>query len=256
MALALADLGRKVTYLDCDTDCPSAHILLSATLGKKQEVRSFIPAIDQDRCMKCGTCVAKCQFNALYMPRGKTPQTAQSLCSGCKACVLACPYGAISGSSKAIGWTYRSKKHGLELFSGKLKPSEPLSEKMVEAVKQRGFEEGRGEIFIVDTSAGAHCPVVRALEGCDRAFAVTEPTLFGESDLAAIEEVLGKLGIPHGVIVNRSTISSRKINGAALEIPYDRDMIDCYVLGVPIIRALPEHPLSRKISDFARRLLK
>jgi len=57
LALALADLGKKVTYLDCDSDCPSAHILLGATLRKKQEVRSFIPVIDEEKCRKSGRCV-------------------------------------------------------------------------------------------------------------------------------------------------------------------------------------------------------
>lgn len=254
IALALADMGKKVTYLDCDADCPSAHILLGAKLGGRREVRSFIPSISRKACRKCGRCVSECQFNALYMPKGGFPELAATLCSGCKACVLACPFGAVRPSGKAIGWTYVTEAHGIELFSGELKPSEPLSEKMVEAVRERGMREGSGEIFIVDTSAGAHCPVVRALEGCDRAFAVTEPTVFGESDLSAITGVLEKLKVPHGIIVNRSTISPGKVRGAVLELPYDRAMISCYVNGTPIVRALPGHPISRAISDFARGL--
>jgi MinD superfamily P-loop ATPase len=251
IALALSDLGRRVTYLDCDADCPSAHLLLGARLGKRRAVRSFVPKIKAKACQRCGRCVKNCQFNALYMPKGMRPELVPALCSGCKACALSCPHGAVSEGSKTIGWTYRAEKYGIELFSAKLKPSEPLSEKMVEAVKERGLREGRGGIFIVDTSAGAHCPVVRALEGCDMAFAVTEPTLFGESDLRAINEVLKILKIPASTIVNRSTISSRKLADAALEIPYDRAMVDCYVKGVPIVRALPEHPISRRIIGFA-----
>jgi len=255
IALALADLGHRVTYLDCDADCPSAHMLLGAKLRGKREVRSFLPVIDEKTCRRCGRCVANCQFNALYMPKGKPPGLVPALCNGCKACVLSCPHGAARGGSKAIGWTYKTEKHGLELFSAKLKPSEPLSEKMVEAVKERGLKEGRGGIFIVDTSAGAHCPVVRALEGCERAFAVTEPTLFGQSDLKAINELLGRLGIPHETIVNRSTISSRKVPGAVLEVPYDRAMVDCYVNGMSIVREMPDHPISKKIAAFAKGLL-
>ncbi len=255
LALALADLGKKVTYFDCDTDCPSAHIILDANLDNELEMHSFLPAINEEKCKKCGGCVANCQFNAIYMPKGKVPALVPSLCSGCKACTITCPHGAIDSSNKTIGWTYKTEKYGIELFSGKLKPSEPLSEKMVEAVKERGLKEGKGEIVIIDTSAGAHCPVVRALEGCDKAFAVTEPTLFGEHDLEAIKEVLKKLKIPYDIIVNRSTISSKKIPNAVLEIPYDRTMVDCYVNGTPFVRTFPNHPLSKKISDFAKGLI-
>ncbi len=255
LALAMAGLGKRVTYLDCDTDCPSAHILLGAMLGERRAVQSFLPAFDLEKCRRCGRCVSECQFNALYPGKDGVPTLFPSICSGCKTCVLACPHGAVGCGGKIIGWTFRTEAHGIGLFSGKLKPSEPLSEKMVEAVKARGTSEGSGDIIIIDTSAGTHCPVVRALEGCDIALAVTEPTVFGEHDLRAIIEVLDKLGIPHRTLVNRSTISGKKIPGAAMEIPYDRAMMDCYIAGMPIVRALPNHPISRQLSSFAAEVL-
>lgn len=255
LALALAKMGRKVTYIDCDADCPSAYILLDAELKNEKTVESFLPSFDEKKCKKCGKCVETCQYNALYQVKGQFPTLVDMMCSGCKACLLVCPFGAVKEDKKTVGWTYKTEKYGIELFSGKLKPSEPLSERMVEEIKERSFEEGSGDIFIVDTSAGAHCQVVRALEGCDRAAAVTEPTLFGIHDLEVIAEVLKKLQIPYEVIVNRSTISERKIEGAAMELAYDRDMITCYVEGIPIVEKLPEHEISRKIIEFAKRLV-
>jgi len=255
IAVALSKLGKKVTYIDCDADCPSAHMVLGTELENKEVVESFLPSFDEEKCKKCGKCVETCQFNSLYQIKDKVPTLVESLCSGCKACVVACPFDAINENKKTIGWTYKTEKYNVELFTGKLKPSDPLSEKMVEAVKERGFKEGKGEIFIIDTAAGAHCQVVRALEGCDKAVAVTEPTLFGIHDLKVISEVLGKMKIPYETVVNRSTISNRKVEGV-MKIPYDRDLIDCYVEGVPIVEKLPEHQISKKISEFAKRLLK
>lgn len=255
-AVALALIGKKVTYIDCDSDCPSAHILFGAELKNEIEVHSFLPVIDNEKCIKCGRCVANCQFNSMYIIPGKSPSVVPSLCSGCKACVIACMNNAITYGSKLIGWTYKTEKFKIELFSGKLNPSESLSEKMVEAIKERAFNEGKGEIFIIDTSAGAHCPVVRALEGCDKAFAVTEPTLFGENDLKAAEKILDNFNIPHWTIVNRNNISKRKIQDAVLEIPYDRNMIDCYINGIPLVKAYPMHPITKKIMNFARELVK
>ena len=253
LAVALAKEGKDVAYLDCDADCPSAHIIAGVELKDKTEVRSFLPRFIEDKCRRCGKCVEACEFNALYQLKGRVPTLVESLCSGCGACMVACPVGAIEESDKVIGWTYAAERHGVKFFSGELKPSEPLTEKIVDAVKQRGLAE-KHDIVIVDTAAGAHCQVVCALEGCDKAIAVTEPTLFGEHDLKVISEVLEKLKIPYQVVLNRSTISDRKIK-SSLEIPYDRNMVECYVEGVPIIKRYPEHQISKKISSFAKRLI-
>lgn len=123
----------------------------------------------------------------------------------------------------------------------------------MDAVKQRGLAR-KHEIVIVDTAAGAHCQVVCALEDCDKAVAVTEPTFFGEHDLKVISELLKKLEIPYETVVNRSTISDRKIE-SSLQIPYDRAMVECYVEGIPIVEKFPEHQISKKIFSFAKRLI-
>jgi MinD superfamily P-loop ATPase len=253
LALSLARLGKDVAYFDCDADCPSAHIIASVELEGRQAVRSFLPDFIKDKCMHCGKCVKACEFNALYQLKDKVPSLVNSLCSGCGACMIACPFNAIDESSKIIGWTYTAEKYGVKFYSGELKPSEPLREKIVDAVKRRGLE-GNHEIVIVDSAAGAHCQVVCALEGCEKAVAVTEPTFFGEHDLGVISEVLKKLEIPYEIVVNRSTISDRKIE-SALQIPYDKTMVNCYVEGIPIVEKHPEHLISKKIFSYAKRLI-
>jgi MinD superfamily P-loop ATPase len=254
LALALAKQGKKVTYIDCDADCPSSHYIVGAELQNEEGVDSFLPEIDKEKCIKCGTCIKTCQFNSLYQPKDKLPVLVESLCSGCAACMIACPADAITESSKIIGNTYSFEKYGVQFFCGKLNPSDPLTEKIVGAIKVRALEN-QSDIFIIDTAAGAHCQVVAALEGADMALAVTEPTLFGEHDLSVISDVLKKLEIPFEVVLNRSTISDRKIKNA-LEIPYDKTMINCYVQGVPIVEKHPEHEISKSIFSFAERLIK
>ena len=254
LAVALAREGEDVAYIDCDADCPSAAMVANLELKNKKNIHSFLPHFDNKKCVQCGACVRSCGLNALYQLKGKVPSLLESSCIGCGACMIACPYGAITESKKVIGWTYTAKKYDVDFFSGKLKPSEILTEKVVEVVKERGLSKKHG-ITIVDTAAGAHCQVVRALEGCHKAVAVTEPTAFGEHDLKVITKLLKKMKIPYSIILNRSTISDRKTK-AALEIPYDRMMIECYVKGVPLVEKYPEHPLSRKIRSFARSVIK
>jgi len=127
MAVALAKGGRSVTLIDCDIDCPNLHLLLGAGLENRQEVHSFLPRVDPEACTRCGRCTGVCRENALYMPKSGTPKLFPSICSGCEACRLACPTGAISEGKKRVGWTYQIQTKGINLITGELEPSEPLS---------------------------------------------------------------------------------------------------------------------------------
>jgi len=155
LAVALAKQGKNTAYLDCDVDCPSSSLITGAKLDNKQEVHSFLPRFIEEKCNKCGKCVATCKFNALYQLKDQSPSLMGSLCIGCGACMIACPFGAIEESSKVIGFTYATKKYDIDFYSGELKPSELLTEMVVGAVKRRGLEKNY-DVVIVDTAAGAH----------------------------------------------------------------------------------------------------
>lgn len=255
LAVALAKKGAKVVLLDCDPDSPSDHILLGAERKNKKQVDCLVPVFIKEKCAKCGLCVKTCQYNAIFQMKNQVPQLMEPICNGCTACILACPHNAITKGSKIVGWTYESEKYGLKMLSGELKPSEPLSEKIVIETKKRAEDE-KADFVIVDTAAGAHCNVVAALEGCEKAYAITEPTPFGISDLEVIEEVLGKLKTPYEIVVNRSDITDNKIENARLEIPYDRKIIDSYVKGIPLVVYDEEHPVSKMFYQLAEELMK
>lgn len=254
LAAALAKKGAKVVLLDCDPDSPSDHILLGAERKNRQEVDCLIPVFIKEKCVRCGKCVKACQYNALFQARGEVPQLVEQMCNGCTACILSCPHGAIGKERKTVGWTYEAEKYGIRMISGELKPSEPLSEKIVIETKKRAEGE-KADFVVVDTAAGAHCNVVAALEGCERAYAITEPTPFGISDLGVIEEVLGKLGIPYEIISNRSSITGTKIENAKIEIPYGRAIIDSYVEGIPLVVYDEGHPASKMFYLLAEELM-
>ena len=82
----------------------------------------------------------------------------------------------------------------------------------------------------------------------DYCILVTEPTPFGLYDLKIAVEVLERLGIPLGVIVNRAGIGDRKVYEYCrekeipilLEISYNKRIAELYSSGIPFVLKMPE----------------
>jgi MinD superfamily P-loop ATPase len=102
--------------------------------------------------------------------------------------------------------------------------------------------------IIVDSPPGTSCPVIEAVHGSDYCILVTEPTPFGLYDLKIAVEVLGKLKIPFGVVINRAGIGDKKAHTFCrekaipilLEIPYERKIAELYSVGKPFVLEMPE----------------
>ncbi len=250
LALALKEHG-SVSLLDCDVGCPDDHLLLNATLEGKEEVEIFLPVFDESRCKMCGKCAEVCEENAIFLT--ERPEVIERLCSGCGACLLACPHGAISEGSREIGSTYSTKTRGIKLFSGDLKPGSPFSAHLVKAVLERGME--KSDFTVVDTAAGIHCDVVLSLRNCERILVVTEPTPFGVSDLRQVMGVLEGMGKTGEIILNRSDIAEADFGeegeGIVERIPLDRELLDSYVNGEPLVESSPDHPISKIFKKLA-----
>jgi MinD superfamily P-loop ATPase len=244
-ALAVA-LGKehRVLLVDADVDCPNDHLLLGIQREKVKSVFQRIPKWDFGKCVKCGKCARACKVNAVFAPQGKSPVFLQQQCNGCGACVLACPEKAIGWSKKEIGHIFRGKGRGIDFLGGELKVKEPVSEFVVGALKAELEKEKAGYDFVVvDTAAGTHCDVISALQGCERAFAVTEPTPLGQHDLELVMGLLERLGIPFEVVLNRSDIGREELieglvkargKKIAARIPYSREIMVSYSKGIPV----------------------
>jgi len=50
--------------------------------------------VEEDRCTGCGSCVAACPHDAIYLEDGKA-HVRTSRCAGCELCVDACPENAL-----------------------------------------------------------------------------------------------------------------------------------------------------------------
>ncbi|MBU0979902.1 MAG: AAA family ATPase [Nanoarchaeota archaeon] len=247
VATALAyELAKEynVLLVDADVDCPNDHLLLGIKRCKVKAVMQRIPIFDLKKCSRCGLCSKACRNNAVVSIKGKYPLLMQPQCNGCGACFFKCPSDAISWGEKEIGRIYSGKNHNINLLSGELAVNEPVSELVVNSLnKIMETKKKQYDFVVIDTAAGTHCPVITALEKCDKVIAVTEPTPLGAHDLKLILDLLKHMGKETRVIVNRSDIGEIRIVknllkkyrlGISKKIRFSKKILESYSKGTPI----------------------
>lgn len=244
LALSLEGQG-SVQYLDCDVEEPNGHIFLRPELGREEVVSINVPLVDQARCSYCSTCQDYCAFNAIAVLEDLV-LTFPELCHGCGVCTYFCPEDAISEVPEQIGVVARGKSGPIEFSHGKLDVGKALAPPVIKAVLKNVCRDG---LVIVDAPPGTSCPVVAAVEKSDYCLLVTEPTPFGLHDLELAVEMVEQLGIPCGVIINRSGIGDSKAVAeycggrgipVLMELPESRGIAEAYAVGIPAIKYRPE----------------
>lgn len=242
LALALSQT-QKVQLLDCDVEEPDAHIFLDPGFDHQEPVYMKRPNVNPEACNQCGRCAEMCRFNAIAVVGGKATVFPE-LCHGCGLCKLVCPQGAITEEDHQIGSIEWGWKGNLNFLQGQLTVGDPVAPPIIHALKEK---IDPAITSILDSPPGAACPAVETLQGADFALLVTEPTPFGLHDLKIAIEVCKKLGIKHGVVINRYGIGNTDIEGfceernipVLLTIPDSREIAELYADGIPFTREIP-----------------
>jgi MinD superfamily P-loop ATPase len=243
LALSLSD-NYKIQLLDCDVEEPNANILLHLALQQSQQVYVPIPKVNETKCTYCGKCAEVCAYNAIAVLKEKV-LVFPELCHGCGACSYLCPESAITEEGRQVGIVERGNSGNLELVQGKLAIGEAMAPPVIREVKKY---IDPANMVIIDVPPGTSCPVVEAVEGSDFCLLVTEPTPFGLNDLSLAVEVVRKLGIPCGVVINRVGIGGEEVEQychregipVLLRIPLDRKIAMLYSNGIPLVEGMPE----------------
>jgi MinD superfamily P-loop ATPase len=219
-------LERDTTLVDCDVEEPNLHLFFPAE-ATSHEVTVTIPVIDGETCDRCGKCGEACQYGALTVLKDRVLFFPE-LCHSCGGCTLACPQGAIREGQRRIGQvTTAHPSPRLTLVTGILDEGNPMATPVIRAAKETAAGK---DLVILDASPGTACPVIETLDGCDIVILVTESTPFGLHDLGLAAEVVGVLGIPAGVVINRSDGDDSKTREFSeghglpvlMTIPFDR----------------------------------
>lgn len=245
----LSKIYKDVALIDCDVEEPNCHIFMKPDFNYSQSVCVPIPEINSKKCIggKCrGKCAEVCQYNALAFVKDKVLVFGE-LCHGCGSCKLICPVGAISEDGREVGIVEAGFAEGFSFVHGKSRIGEAMSPPLIKAVKKYGDEQGF-KLQILDCPPGTSCPVISAVSGADYVFMVTEPTPFGLYDLKLAVDVIRKIGLPFGVVINRSGVNDNLIEDWAkkeninilTKIPDDRKVAECYSKGELVLRAMPE----------------
>jgi MinD superfamily P-loop ATPase len=241
--LAVA-IGADVQLLDCDVEEPNAHLFIKPAFNKTEIVYTPIPEVDKEKCNLCGKCGEICQYRAIVAV-GKVVLTFPELCHSCGGCKEVCPEGAITEIGRELGVIQEGRRNGLKFFHGRLRVGEAMSPPLIRKVRAYSVPE---KINIIDAPPGTSCPVIAAMKKTDFILLVTEPTPFGLHDLELAVGAVKVLGIPCGLVINRSDMGNDCVISYAqeealpvlMEIPFDRAIAEAYSRGEMIVDIFPE----------------
>lgn len=245
LATSLALSVPNAQILDCDVEEPNAHIFIRPKMTNTERICIPVPHVDEAKCHYCGKCQEVCFYNAIAVLKDKVLVFPQ-LCHGCGSCRYFCPQHAIKEVNKEIGVVEDGAAKGVCFVHGKLNIGEAMAPPVIRAVKSH---VDPAKVSIIDAPPGTSCPVIESVKVSDFCILVTEPTPFGLNDFILAVEVMRKLKIPFGVVINRSDLGDEKTAQYChkehipilMRIPFERKIAEAYSRGETIVELLPAY---------------
>ena len=237
-------IETEVQILDCDVEEPNAHLFIHPDIEEFKTITTPVPEVDMEKCNLCGKCGEICQFKAIAVI-GEIVLTFHEMCHSCGGCMEVCPEKAINETGRELGVIERGHRNGLEFVHGRMRIGEAMSPPLIRKVREYTLP---GALTIIDAPPGTSCPVIASMKGADFILLVTEPTPFGLYDLKLAVGAVNILGIPCGLVINRSDIGDDQVKVYAekedvpvlMEIPFDRRIAEAYSRGELLVDMMPE----------------
>lgn len=237
---AIEAASGPVVLADCDVEAPNAHLFLAGRATGVSEVSVPLAVVDPDTCTACGTCSRTCAFGAIRV-LGERAVVFDELCHGCGACSFACPASAIGERDVRVGevrTSHTTSYPELTLVTGVMDIGQTKAPEVVRATRAKARESTAG-LTIIDAPPGVSCSTVASIRGADAVLLVTEPTVFGLHDLRLATELTLSLGLPTGVLVNRSGTGTTDLERFCDEwdvpvvghLPFERSIAETYARG-------------------------
>jgi len=239
VAISLALSCKNAQLIDCDVEEPNCHLFIKPEIKEKKPGFLMVPEIDKEKCTLCGRCQEICAYNALAVV-GESVLVFPELCHGCGACSYLCPDKAIREVAREIGVVEIGARDDLQFVHGRLNIGEAMAPPLIREVLKY---QNPTRTVIIDAPPGTSCPVISAVQGSDYCILVTEPTPFGLNDLVLAVEVIKKINIPCGVIINRADLGNQEVEQycqkenipVLLRIPFSEEIARAYSEGKAIV---------------------
>jgi MinD superfamily P-loop ATPase len=236
VATNLALSLKTCQFIDCDVEEPNANIFLKSKIKRCENVTVNIPKIDKKKCDYCGKCSDFCAYNALAVVP-KNVLVFPELCHSCGGCILVCPNNAIEWNTRIVGKIEHGKTNKIDFLHGILNIGEMQAIPVINQLK-RNIDKSKN--VIIDVPPGTTCPVIESIKGSDYCILVTEPTPFGLHDLKLAVEVVKKMNISFGLVINRHGIGNNCVEEYCkdekipilLKIPERKEIAHLYSKGI------------------------
>ncbi len=246
IAVALAQVAPHSAYVDCDTEAPNGHLFLRPNISHRKPVSRTVASINVNTCTWCGECMEKCAYHAIVIAHATRKAVVfEDLCMGCGVCAFVCPARAITEEERHAGIVSNGHSGRIRTREGRMAVEAPHAHPVLtETLK----ELPDAPCTILDAEPGVTGRVVTTVRASDVCVLVTEPTPFGLHDLELAVTMTQHVGVPVGVIINRSTIGDNAVRDfcrvrnipVLLEIPFDRRIAAGYAVGKTLVEILPD----------------
>ncbi len=235
IAKQLLKQEKRISIVDADIETPNIYSFIG--LGKVVDVLTQDYPSVNEQCISCGLCVEKCPNGALFLQ--DKIELIESMCEGCGLCKYVCPVNAIKMEKRVVGNIYVNK-NGFQLITGLLNRNIEETGGLVQQLI-RYSDKIDVDIRLIDTAAGIHCNVIKALSFADEIYVVVEPTPLGLHDFKIIKKLIKKMDKQMFIIINKyidNKVSTNIENIAKKEhipilfrLPYDEALNKAYARG-------------------------
>ena len=213
IAACFAQLASPGLVADCDVDAADLHLVLNPEVREEGDfVGGIRVEIDQERCSRCGRCMAECRFEAIDLLEDGRYVIDPNTCEGCGICTLVCKDDAVITQDDVNGKWFVSDTRFGPMAHAILGFAEENSGRLVTLVRDLACElepevESKGSPVVLDGSPGTGCPVIASITGARYAIVVTEPTVSGLHDLERVVALTHHFRVKTGVIVNKCDLN-------------------------------------------------